>query len=193
MVSYLYWANDLVQRATDVRGIYAQFTWNAAGMLTDVDYSDSTPDVHYNYGEYGERLLMQEKNSGGSEIARTNYSYDSFKRLASESRKFNGLSFSNTYSVSYLYNYVNAPTRLTYNVNGWAKNVNYAYKTSGALDGVGTNLIGSDPNATTNVASGFDYRAFAALQSVTYGNNRKLTAGYNQHRSQMTVSDHLKT
>ena len=71
-------------------------------MLTDVDYSDTTPDVRYNYGEYGERTLMQEKNSGGAEIARTNYSYDSFKRLQTETRVFNGLG--GTYSVGYQYN-----------------------------------------------------------------------------------------
>ncbi|MCI0524341.1 MAG: hypothetical protein L0Y75_03675 [Acidobacteria bacterium] len=106
------------------------------------------------------------------------------KRLQTETRLFNGLA--GTFSVDYHYNYVNTPARLTYNVNGWTKNVNYAYKTSGAPDGVGTNLIGSDPDASANVASGLDYRVFAALQSVTYGNNRKLTAGYNQHRSQMT-------
>ena len=190
-VSYLYWANDLVQRATDARGLYAQLTYNGAGMLTDVDYSDSTPDVRYNYGEYGERLLMQEKNSGGAEIARTNYSYDGFKRLQTETRVFNGLA--GTFSVGYQYNYVNAPTRLIYTAGGWTKNVNYAYKYSGALSSVGTNLIGTDPNATTNVASGFDYRAFSALQSVTYGNTRKLTAGYNQYRSQMISLQVKKT
>ncbi|MGH9766053.1 MAG: hypothetical protein ACREAB_01360 [Blastocatellia bacterium] len=31
-----------------------------------------------------------------------------------------------------------------------------------------------------------DDRAFSAVQSVSYGNNRKMTAGYNQQRSQMT-------
>jgi RHS repeat-associated protein len=50
---------------------------------------------------------------------------------------------------------------------------------------VGTNIIGSDPNATANVASGFDYRAFSAIQGVNYGDGRKLQAGYNQRRSQL--------
>jgi hypothetical protein len=94
--------------------------------------------------------------------------------------------------VSYQYNFV-GPTRITYNANGWTKNVNYAYKNSGALDGIGTNIIGSDPNATTNVANGFDYRAFSAVQSITYGNSRKLTASYNQHRSQMNNLQVRKT
>jgi RHS repeat-associated protein len=182
-VSYDYYADDLVWHAYDPRGINATFTYNNRHLLTDVNYSDSTPDVHYNYGEYGERTLMEEKN-GATVIASTSYGYDTYKRLQTETRSFQGLSGS--YSLSYTYNYVDAPKRITYTVGAWSKNVNYDYNYAGSLAGVGTNLIGTNPNDTTNVASGFDYRAFPALQSVNYGNTRKMTLGYNQLRSQMT-------
>ncbi|HEX4949777.1 MAG TPA: hypothetical protein VFZ34_24140 [Blastocatellia bacterium] len=55
------------------------------------------------------------------------------------------------------------------------KTVNYAYKATGALHSLGTNLIGSDANATSNVISGMRYRAFGAASSISYGNNRKAT------------------
>jgi hypothetical protein len=52
--------------------------------------------------------------------------------------------------------------------------------------GIGTDLIGSDPNATTNVISSLSYRAFGATSVVNYGNGRRLTLGYNPNRHQMT-------
>lgn len=76
-MSYEYWSDDQIKKATDARGIYAQFTYNNRNLLTDVDYSDSTLDVHYGYGEYGERTVMEEK-SGGSVVGSTNYSYDTY-------------------------------------------------------------------------------------------------------------------
>ena len=44
----------------------------------------------------------------------------------------------------------------------FSKNVNYAYNAKGALNGIGTNLIGSNANATTNVISGLTYQWDAA-------------------------------
>ena len=43
------------------------------------------------------------------------------------------------------------------------KTVNYAYNSVGGLSGVGTNLIGSDPNATTNVINSPTFRASGAI------------------------------
>jgi len=62
------------------------------------------------------------------------------------------------------------------------KTVNYAYNSVGALSGVGTNLIGSDSNATTNVLNTVAYRGFGALKSLNYGNGRRLQVGYNTSR-----------
>ncbi|HKQ72777.1 MAG TPA: carboxypeptidase-like regulatory domain-containing protein, partial [Blastocatellia bacterium] len=64
------------------------------------------------------------------------------------------------------------------------KTVNYAYNSVGALDGVGTNMIGSDPNATTNVLDELEFRASGAIKSLRYGNGRRLTMGYNANRNQ---------
>ncbi|MGH9852389.1 MAG: RHS repeat domain-containing protein, partial [Blastocatellia bacterium] len=188
-VSYEYWANDLVKKVTDARGIYAQFTWNPAGMLTDADYSDSTFDVHYRYGEYGERTLMQEKE-GATVRGSTSYGYDSFKRLTSETRSFYGLA--GTHTVNYQYNNADMLTRVNYVVRNagnqviWDKNVNYGYTYAAALAGVGTNIIGSNPDTTTNVATNLAYRGFGGVKSMNFGNTRRLEAGYNINRQQMT-------
>jgi RHS repeat-associated protein len=64
------------------------------------------------------------------------------------------------------------------------KTVNYAYNSVGALSGVGTDLIGGDPNATTNVLNTVTYRANGALSSLNYGNGRRLQMGYNPNRQQ---------
>jgi hypothetical protein len=141
-----------------------------------VDYSDSTPDVHYNYGEYGERLLMQE-TGGGS----TSYNYDPLKRLSSETRTFQGLTGS--YSLGYQYNYADGLKQITYNVGGWTKNVNYAYNYAGAPSTVGTDLVSiSGLNANNNLLKDMTYRAFGALKGVNYGNGRKLVADYRYDR-----------
>jgi RHS repeat-associated protein len=64
------------------------------------------------------------------------------------------------------------------------KNVNYDYNSVGALAGVGTNLIGSDPNATTNVLNTVSFRAPGALKTLHYGNGRRLQMGYYAQRGQ---------
>jgi YD repeat-containing protein len=52
------------------------------------------------------------------------------------------------------------------------------------LSGVETDFIGSDPNATTNVLNAVTFRASGALNSLNYGNGRRLTMGYNANRQQ---------
>jgi RHS repeat-associated protein len=64
------------------------------------------------------------------------------------------------------------------------KNVNYAYNTVGALSGVGTNLIGTDPNNTSNVINSLSFKAFGAIKQLNYGNGLQLTMGYNDTRQQ---------
>src|SRR5262249_34281783 len=66
------------------------------------------------------------------------------------------------------------------------KNVNYAYNIVGAFSGVGTNIIGSDPNATTNVLNTLTFRGSGAIKSLNYGNGRRLQMDYNANRQQPT-------
>jgi RHS repeat-associated protein len=75
-------------------------------------------------------------------------------------------------------------TALPVTLTTYDKTVNYAYNPVGALAGVGTNLIGSDANNTSNVLNTVSFRASGALNSLNYGNGRRLTMGYNDNRSQ---------
>jgi RHS repeat-associated protein len=81
-------------------------------------------------------------------------------------------------------------TALTIEQTLYNKTVNYDYNAVGALAGVGTNLIGSDPNATTNVLNTVSFRGSGALKTLHYGNGRRLRMNYWELRSQpkgMTV------
>ncbi|MBI1763579.1 MAG: VCBS repeat-containing protein [Acidobacteria bacterium] len=67
----------------------------------------------------------------------------------------------------------------------FTRTVNYAYNYAGALAGIGTDLLGNDPNNTTNVATAFGYRAWGMPRTVDYGNGTRLTADYNPMRQQL--------
>jgi hypothetical protein len=72
--------------------------------------------------------------------------------------------------------------------------VNYGYNSVGALGGVGTNLLGGDPNTTTNVINSLAFRGSGALKSLNYGNGRRLTMGYDpegQQPTSMVVDRHV--
>ncbi|HKX27213.1 MAG TPA: S8 family serine peptidase [Blastocatellia bacterium] len=196
-VTYGYKANDwldyfendrIVSGSTKYR---ASFNYNGKGQITEVKYNDNdaTPDAYYEYGQYGERTWMREKNDAGTTLGSTQYAYDSYKRLQSETRVFNGLS--GTFRVSYVYNQADALKQVTYKLNTWEKNVYYDYSYGGALIKVGSDLTSG--TVTENIAKDFNYRGFMGLKNVTYGNERKLTIGYDQNRLQMTSLQLKKT
>ena len=60
----------------------------------------------------------------------------------------------------------------------------YADNFTDVLSGVGTNLIGSDPNATTNALSNTTFRATGAMKQLDYGNGLRLEMGYWTQRQQ---------
>ncbi len=66
--------------------------------------------------------------------------------------------------------------------------VRYPHRTASPahLSGLGTNLIGSDPNATTNVLSNTSFRATGAIKQLDYGNGLRLEMGYSAERQQPT-------
>lgn len=181
--TYEYWSNDLLKKKTDARGVMTTLTYNPRNLLTDIDYSDSTKDVHYDFGGYGERTLMQEKN-GATVVASTSYGYDSLKRLNLETRSFQGLAGS--FSVGYSYNYVDSLTQVTYSGSSFSRTVYYGYNYTGAPSNVGTNMAPGVP-FNTNVMSGFNYRAFGGLKNANFGNGRRIEMGYSHHRHTMST------
>ena len=55
--SYTYTPDGKLASRTWARGITTAYAYNAAGQLTGVDYSDTTPDVAYTYDRLGRRPL----------------------------------------------------------------------------------------------------------------------------------------
>lgn len=73
------------------------------------------------------------------------------------------------------YTYVGAPTKATYTIGGWARNVNYAYNYAGSLTGTGTDLIsGGSSTNTTNIINTLNYRVFGGVKSLNFGTNPRL-------------------
>ena len=52
------------------------------------DGADGAPDAFCDYGEYGERLWMEERDTERLVIGRTDYGHDQYRRLRSETRSF---------------------------------------------------------------------------------------------------------
>ncbi len=83
-------------------------TYNGAGQLIEVAYSDGTPSVSYQYSGNGERCWMLEGGAStascspgpapsGSEVL-TTYGYDSSGHLSSQSTESSGTTTTDTYS-----------------------------------------------------------------------------------------------
>ena len=181
-VSFTYKPNDLVETSANQRGMVTTHAYNTRNLVTGISYNDgTTPAVSFSYDDFGARQTMTDGEGA------TSYTYNAFRQLASETRTFTGLP-GKSFTLGYQYNSVNQPKRITTSVSdgSFTKNVNYAYNPTGALSGIGTNLIGSDPNATTNVASQLTYRGFGGLRQMTYGNGRRLRMGYSSSRQQLT-------
>ena len=62
------------------------------------------------------------------------------------------------------------------------KTINYEYNSVGALEAMGSDMIGG--NATENVLHSLTFRASGALIGLNYGNGRRLAMGYNANRNQ---------
>ena len=57
--SYTYTPDGKLATRTWARGIATAYAYNAAGQLTGVDYSDTTPDVAYTYDRLGRQKVAQ--------------------------------------------------------------------------------------------------------------------------------------
>jgi YD repeat-containing protein len=148
-----------------------------------------TSNVHYDYGEYGQRTLMQEKN-GSTVIGSTSYAYSHATmrtRLTSETRVFNGLATGNPYKLDYSFNMEDDLTAVTYTAGAWSKTVNYGYNGIGAPTKIGTNLVSiGGLDTTNNVMRNLTFRAFGALKDADYGNQQRVELSYSADRLNLT-------
>ena len=96
---------------TDAMARITYYTYNSRGLLTNINYPDSTPDVSYSYDANGQRIGMQDG------LGSTTWVVDSVGRATTITDPFNQ-------TVGYSYDSIGNRTGMTY-PDG--KQVDYAY------------------------------------------------------------------
>jgi len=110
VVNYTYTANDLRLTKTDARNITTTFSYNTRNLMTGVSYSDGTPGVTSTYDDFGSKQAMTDGEGG------TNYVYNSFRQLQSETRTFTALT-GKQHTLNYTYNLADQPKSVNYVVS----------------------------------------------------------------------------
>jgi RHS repeat-associated protein len=136
-VSYSYGPAGQLARRTWARGLTTAYSYDAAGSLTNINYSDSTPDVSFAYDRLGRQQIVTDSAGIRS------FYFGNYLQLTSElsqvsgftsqvSRSYDllgrssGLSISN-YAVSYGYDSVGRFSSISSFVNFASFVVNYSY------------------------------------------------------------------
>ena len=108
-VNYSYTANDQVWQVSNQRNITVAHTYNTRGLVTNISYSDATPQVVYNYDAYGARSSVTDGEG------QTSYVYNGYRQMQSETRSFTGLS-GKSYTLNYSYNQADQVKSVNYSV-----------------------------------------------------------------------------
>jgi YD repeat-containing protein len=176
--SYIYNADDTLQKKIDPRGASATYTYNNRHLVTGITYAkpagqepehdiNAIPNVTpvgFGYDEAGNRLWMTDG------VGRVDYTYDTWSRMASETRQFTGLSGS--FRISYGYNLAGQLMSITDPFNS---TVSYSRNHGGQL----TAVTGTGYPGVTQFVTGMQYRAWGTLKRATYGDNNTATFSYN--------------
>lgn len=98
-VSYEYGTNTLLSKRTWSRGLYVNYSYDNAGALTLMDYSDvGTPDVTVEYDRLGRKKQVKQGPTGAQDV--TSFYYTDFGGLAGTkyvSGPLAGISVTNRY------------------------------------------------------------------------------------------------
>lgn len=165
-----YNGDDTVHKITDARGASATYTYgNNRRLVTHVSYEPpagvpDTPDVLFDYDAAGNRTSMTDGMGSAT------YSYNQLSQMTSETRTFTGLSGS--FTLGYDYNLAGELTSITDPFNA---TISYGYDFTGRFSSV----TGTSFGGVTTYASNPQYRAWGALKSLTCGNSKNLSIGYN--------------
>ncbi|MBK9316880.1 MAG: hypothetical protein IPM55_21940 [Acidobacteria bacterium] len=204
LVTYTYTANDRVATVWNQRNITTSYNYNSRSQITRVSYR---PKQSNGAGLQGVTMTLtggfggQTTTSGNGNYSFNNvtggYTYTVTPSKSGWSFNPTNRLYPNLSQNQYFADFTATPNPTptptptpsptpspTPPPATWTKNVNYDYNSVGALSGVGTNITGADPNATTNVLNTTTFRASGAIKSVNYGNGRRLTMGYNANRQQ---------
>ena len=182
-VTYSYTPSGQLAQRTWARGVATTYAYDLAGALTNVDYSDDTPDVAYTYDRIGRQKtirdvqgtrtnvydpatlnLQSERLSNGAGLDR---SYDAIGRPIS-------LALDGDYQVAYGYDSVGRLNVITASVAGVVGQVSYGYAANADL--VATRVVTSTAGSAV-LHVGYGYEAQRDL--ITALTNRVSTPGTN--------------
>jgi YD repeat-containing protein len=172
---WTYNADDTVNTITDARGAvttygYAGTNRHLVKTLTHTLTGSPTINVSYAYDAVGNRLSMTDGQGS------VTYTHNQLSQLTSETRAITGVG---NFTLNYTYNLSGQLSSIT---DPFGAQVGYSYDKVGRLSAV----TGSNFASVTSYASNFQYRAWGALKSLTYGNSKTLALGYYQNLSVST-------
>ena len=184
---------NAVATRTDARGVVTNYSYDGLNRLKTVSYNTysapgvaATPTVNYTYDEVSTSptlgLLLEVKLIDNStETYKETYGYDTYKRVSSVTRTFDGKS----YATSYQYNQTNQRSKITYSSN---RVVHINRDTTGRLSSIqsGPNIY-SPPDTT--YLSGVGYNSAGQITGFTLGNGVQEIYGYDSNRLQMTTQE----
>lgn len=173
--SYTYYPSGRVKTRKWARGITTTYAYNQAGELQMVDYSDTTPDLTYNYDTRGNLQSVV------SPVETVNYGYNTAQQMVSESHiggPIGGLIVTNAYDgllrrslvgvskagsmvTSASYGYDGASRLKT--VSSGINSVGYTYWPNSSL----VNTMTFINNGTTRLTTAKDFDNLNRLKTIT--------------------------
>ncbi|HEV2833744.1 MAG TPA: LamG-like jellyroll fold domain-containing protein, partial [Pyrinomonadaceae bacterium] len=162
-----YNADDTINTITDARGAVTTFGYTGTNrhLVKTVTHALSgtpTINVAFEYDAVGNRTSMTD--ALGSVV----YNRDLLSQLTSETRTIAGVG---SFTLNYAYNLSGQLTSVT---DPFGAQVGYGHDKLGRLSAI----TGANFGSVTSYASDFQYRAWGALKSLSYGNSKTVGLGY---------------
>jgi YD repeat-containing protein len=170
--SYIYNADDSIQKITDGRGAATNYTYNSRGLATQISYTtvtgvQATSTVSFTYDNIGNRTQMTDG------MGTVDYTYNQLSQMTSETRDFTDTLADAPISGSkFKLEYTYSPSgQLKSYKDPYGQQINYAFDKAGRLSSV----TGSTAfNGITTYANNPIYTARNILKSVSYGNGTQM-------------------
>ncbi|MDD4735772.1 MAG: hypothetical protein PHP44_06670 [Kiritimatiellae bacterium] len=160
--AYTYTPEGKLASRTWARGVVTEYTYDTLGQLTNINYSDTTPDVTYTYNRMGQQLtitdalgtrtneynalgqLTAEMLPDGTSLARSN---DSFGRPS-------GIALDSDYTLTYGYDEYGRFSSVSSSVLSVSSVVNYSHLPNSSL--LESKTISSDGNSVLDIGYSYD-------------------------------------
>ncbi len=153
---------------TDARGITVSYTYDALNRLIDIQYPDPGLDVSFEYDQRASGIgrLTRMSDANGD----TDYSYDAFGHLTTQTRN------SGTLSTSFQYAYDGAGRLVSFTYPSGAS-VLYGYDSQGKIHSL---QLQTPDGSSQTLVKNLQYMPFGPLQAFDYGNDLNLSRSFDQ-------------